>query len=300
MKKLIIYKTDVRHTSFILEEFSNSINKYIKDWESACLHINHFLENGIPKNINAVATLGILRGTGHLLKEAAKNNIVRYYLDHAYFEPGYHGNCWLRISKNRHSMNYVNEVSSYRWDNFFSSKNPIFPWKEFDERGKQILIIPPTNAICWYFNEYDWEKNILNYLENILDKSIIKNIKVRYKPNEPFVDKNGHYLGIRQNANIDNVSLEEDLKNSSLVIAYNSQVALDATLKGIPVIVDKHNSCFSISFKLSDLKKGLDNPIFNLEPNRLRLCRWLSYCQYNLQEIKNGFAWKTINNFQNL
>ena len=69
-------------------------------------------------------------------------------------------------------------------------------------------------------------------------------------------------------------------------------------MRGIPVIVDKHNSCFGVSFKLSDLEKGLNNPTFNIEPDRLKLCHWLSYCQYKLDEIKSGFAWKTVNNFQ--
>ena len=64
------------------------------------------------------------------------------------------------------------------------------------------------------------------------------------------------------------------------------------------MIVDKHNSCFELSFKLSDLNKGLNNPDFEIEPNRLGLFKWLSYCQFKLDEIKSGFAWKTINNFQ--
>ena len=75
-------------------------------------------------------------------------------------------------------------------------------------------------------------------------------------------------------------------------------MALDALLKGIPVIVDKHNCCYSLSFKLLDLKYGLNNPIFENEPKREELCKWLSYCQFKLEEIKSGLAWKTINNFQ--
>ena len=64
------------------------------------------------------------------------------------------------------------------------------------------------------------------------------------------------------------------------------------------MIVDKHNCCYSLSFKLSDLKYGLNNPIFENEPKREELCKWLSYCQFKLEEIKSGLAWKTINNFQ--
>jgi len=299
MKKIIVYKTDTIPSDYILPVFSEAINKHIKGWQSECVNIENFIHNGIPKDVNAIATLGILRGTGHLLKEAAKNKIDRYYIDHAYFNPGYGGECWLRISKNKHTINYIRDVSSYRWDRFFTPKNTILPWKNFEQRGNLILIIPPTNAICWYFDDHQWTENLMNYLKKILNKETFNKIKIREKPKEPMVDENGNYLGLKQNSQSDTTPLDEDLQNSSIVIAYNSQVALDATLKGIPVIVDKHNSCFGVTFKLSDLEKGLDNPAFNIEPNRLKLCHWLSYCQYKLDEIKSGFAWKTINNFQN-
>ena len=298
MNKIIAYKTDIQLTANIIENFSNSINKHIKGWSSDNLHINDFLKNNIPDNVDAIVTLGILRGTGHLLKEAARKGIDRYYIDHAYFDAGYSGDCWLRISKNKHAINNIKEVSSFRWKTFFSKKYPIFPWKTFDQRGKNILIIPPTNAICWYFNVFDWEKNIIDFLNKTLTNEDFKKVKVRTKPNEPVVDKNGNYLGLKQNEKVENTSLEEDLINSSIVIAYNSQVALEATLRGIPVIVDKHNSCFGLSFKLSDLSKGLNNQDFEIEPDRIKLFHWLSYCQFKFSEIKNGFAWKTINNFQ--
>ena len=297
-KKIIVYKTDIQLTANIVQAFSDSINKHIKGWSSDCLHINEFIENGLPAGIDAIASLGILRGTGHLLKQAAKEKIDRYYIDHAYFDAGYDGNCWLRISKNKHTINYVKEVSNFRWKKFFSNKYEIMSWKNFKQRGDNILIIPPTNAISWYFNEYDWKENILEELKKNLNEELFQKVRVRTKPNEPIVDKYGNYLGLKQNEHTQNVSLEEDLSNASIVIAYNSQVALDATLKGIPVIVDIHNSCFAVSFQLSDLSQGLDNPIFDQEPGRIKLCNWLSYCQFKLEEIKNGFAWKTINNFQ--
>lgn len=299
MKKLIAYTTDKELTSEIVSIFSVAVNRHIKGWQSEIVHIDEFLKNGIRCDADAIVTQGILRGTGHLLKEAAKKNIDRYYIDHAYFNPGYKNDFWLRISKNKNVINYIKKVSSFRWEKFFSKNNHIQPWKKISERGDTILIIPPTSAVCWYFNEYDWQKNILSLLEENLSINHFKKVKIRAKPNEPIVDVNGKFLGLKENKKIKNVPLEEDLKNASIVIAYNSQVALDALLKGIPVIVDKHNSCFGLSFKLSDLNKGLDNPKFEIEPNRLELCHWLSYCQFTLKEIKSGFAWKTINNFQN-
>jgi hypothetical protein len=299
MKKLVAYKTDFKLTANIVTAFSESINKHIKNWQSETLHINEFLKKGIPEYADAILTQGILRGTGHLLKDAARKNIDRYFIDHAYFNPGYKNEFWLRISKNKHIINYVNDVSEFRWNRYFLSSNQILPWKNHSQRGKNILIIPPTSAISWYFNEYEWEKNILSFLRNNLSKDMFHNVKIRHKPHEPIVDKNGKYLGLQENTKIKNIPLEEDLNSASIVIAYNSQVALDATLKGIPVIVNKHNCCYPVSFKLTDLQEGFKNSIFDIEPDRLKLCKWLSYCQFNLNEIKNGLAWKTINNFQN-
>ena len=298
MRKLIAYKTGIQHTDLIVEAFSTSINNHIKNCSSSTIHINEFLKNGIPKDADGVITFGILRGTGHLLKQAAIKNIDRYFIDHAYYDAGYHGDWWVRISKNKHTMNYMKEISDFRWKKFFSHKYPILPWKTSHERGNNILIIPPTSAISWYFDAHKWQDDILNYLKNNLSKESFSKVKIRGKPKEPIVDKNGRYLGLKVNEDVQNISIEDDLNNSSIVIAYNSQVALDATLKGLPVIVNQHNSCNALSFKLSDLKGGIHNPIFDKEPDRKKLFKWLAYCQFKFSEIKTGFAWKTINNFQ--
>ena len=55
------------------------------------------------------------------------------------------------------------------------------PWKRFDQRGANILIIPPTNAICWYFNEHEWEKKILCFLNKILSKEDFKKVHPQRK-----------------------------------------------------------------------------------------------------------------------
>jgi len=59
--------------------------------------------------------------------------------------------------------------------------------------GKTILIISPTSAIGWYFNENEWEKNILSFLKENLSDGLFKKIKIRDKPNEPIVDMTGKY-----------------------------------------------------------------------------------------------------------
>ena len=67
---------------------------------------------------------------------------------------------------------------------------------------------------------------------------------------------------------------------------------------GIPVIVDNHNCCWPISYSLNDITNDLFNHKFEIEPDRLSLVKWLSCCQFNYTEMKNGSAWRTINQLQ--
>ena len=102
-------------------------------------------------------------------------NIDRYSIDHAYFDAGYHGDWWVRSSRNKHTMNYIKEVLILG-KNFFT-KTSYHAMENFQERGGNILIIPPTSAICWYFNENEWQDNILNYLKIIYLKKVLIKLK---------------------------------------------------------------------------------------------------------------------------
>jgi len=252
----------------------------------------------LPKQTDAIVVHGILRGTGLAIKEAIRKKIDYFYIDHAYFNAGYKNEFWNRVSKNKHTMNYLKDVDELRW-NSIKKDIKIEPWKKQKNRGDNILIIPPTHAIQWFFNDKEWYKNLILFLSQKFDDKFLKKIKVRKKPNEPVVDNYGNLLGFRKTKIDYQPSLEEDLNNASIVIAYNSQVALEATIKGIPVIVNENNSCKEISFKLSDLNSNLNNPIFEKEPNRMKLFKWLSCCQFKMSELENGSAWKFIEKFQN-
>ena len=103
--------------------------------------------------------------------------------------------------------------------------------------------------------------------------------------------------------NENNISLEEDLKSCHCVIAYNSNVALQATLMGIPVIVGDISPCKPISFELNDFKRDEKYLMhhFNKEPkNRINLLYWLANNQWNLSEIQDGTAWKMLKENENL
>ena len=138
----------------------------------------------------------------------------------------------------------------------------------------------------WYKKiNYDWTGHVKK-LKEILPENKHKNIKIRLKPNEPIVDNMGNLL--RLESNTSDTSLEDDLNNSYCVIAYNSNIALQATLKGIPVITSEISPCKAISYKIEDLNKienDLIKPFCQEPPKRKDLLHWLANNQWNLNEI---------------
>ena len=298
MKKLAVYYTEHETSHELLKRLCKGINENKTNWEAELCNIEDFFNNGIMPNVNGVLVHGILRGTGLVIQEAIKKNIDYYYIDHAYFNSGYQGQFWNRISKNSLSINYLKRIDDLRW-NFFKKNFDLKPWKKSNQRGEKILVIPPTSAIQWFYDVKDWYKKLIIFLAQNFDDDLVKRIKVRYKPNEPIVDDLGNLLGIKETKKEFDIPLQEDLENSCLVIAFNSNVALEATRKGIPVIVDHTNACSPLSYFITDITKNLDNPKFDIEPDRIGLLKWLSYCQFNIEEVENGSAWNMVINQQN-
>jgi hypothetical protein len=301
-KNLICYTTEKIGTTKIIQKLAAGVASLGSDkWTSRVVNIGDFKSSGHPPDTDAIATLGILRGTGLALQSAAAAGIDRYYIDHAYFNPGYASKKnikkgWMRITKNKHTMNTLpkGEVSSENWKANFKHNNPIHAWKTRSERGDRILVLPPSNAIQWYFNVPAWEEQVVSHLRRILPIELHKLIKVRRKPKEPIVDKLGNLLRLDTSVEDDSVTLEEDLLESNVVVAYNSMVALKATLMGIPVITNQHNCCYPISFKVKDIQPDMSNLNFDVEPNRTKLVRWLSQCQFSNDQIHSGIAWTML------
>jgi hypothetical protein len=301
-KNLVCYTTEKTGTTKIVQKFAAGVASLGSDkWTARVVNIGDFKSSGHPPDTDAIATLGILRGTGLALQSAAAAGIDRYYIDHAYFNPGYASKKnikkgWMRITKNKHTMNTLpkGEVSSENWKANFKHNNPIHAWKTRSERGDRILVLPPSNAIQWYFNVPAWEEQVVSHLRRILPIELHKLIKVRRKPKEPIVDKLGNLLRLDTSVEDDSVTLEEDLLESNVVVAYNSMVALKATLMGIPVITNQHNCCYPISFKVKDIQPDMSNLNFDVEPNRTKLVRWLSQCQFSNDQIHSGIAWTML------
>lgn len=291
--RLIIYDTNRDITTKVVLKFAQGCSRD-KNLEVRFQKIDKFNKNGIDRTlrpgIDAVASLGILRGTGEMFKSAASAGIDYYYIDHAYYNPGYGGPGWMRIVKNAHTMNWIGHSNGERYSKYLKNLSPFESWKSNQQRGDRIVICPPTHAVSWYADVESWTDNVVNQLKSLLPESEHNRILIRPKPNEPVVDEKGNLIGFNQNTT--EGSLDEDLENAQCVIAFNSMVSLTATLRGIPVIGGDYNCCKPVSFKLHDI---VTPSVFDNEPvNRLNLINWLADNQWNSQEIQDGTAWKCL------
>lgn len=295
--KIVIYDTNRELTTAIVLKLAQGVSTD-SNWEVRFQKINKFRKSGFDVNlrpgIDAVASLGVLRGTGEMFKAAAAAGIDYYYMDHAYFNPGYDGAGWMRIVKNGHSRSDFRPSIKQRYHQFFAKQNPVFSWKTQSQRGDKIIICPPTHAVAWYMGLTEsWTEQTVNRLKALLPTSEHDRIVIRAKPNEPIVDERGNLLKFQHN--VSEGSLNDDLKTATCVIAYNSMVALTATLQGIPVITSDHSCCKSISFSVEDFAQEAYPSVFDVEPlHRQDLMYWLANNQWNLDEIRNGTAWRML------
>ena len=289
MPNLIVYDTGRKLTTQFTVAFARGVirgnNELQGNWNVKHMSIGNYLTEGIPANTHAVATLGILRGTGLMLREAQSLGIDYYYMDHAYFNSGYSGKGYLRVTKNAHSCNTLEDAKSKKFDTF--TNYTLEDWRSNEQRGEKILILPPTDAVGWYFMDKDWLSRTVEKIKSVTDREIV----VRYKPAEPVVDDRGFLLELR-NPEQSYPPLAQQLDDSFCVVAYNSMAALEATLKGIPVITSENSCCIHTSFAIGDLADPL---VFNHEPeNRRKLVYWLPHNQWNRRQLEDGTAWKEL------
>jgi len=245
---------------------------YINEEVSTALHagipqniLKHtaFAENYF-KNTNKYPAVGygILRGTGDIFKHNEQHGVDYYMVDRGYINPG-HFDGYYRISKNGLQAKYVDK--DLPGDRLAKLKYERANW--FNPKGK-IIVCPPSEYIEQYYNMVPgaWEKKVMQLLENVSRPS-----KVRHKS--------------------DTTKLEHDLQDAYCVITCNSNVAVDAAIKGIPVFADHksvvHGWGINSWGDLHKLEAPTDDKID-------KLLRFLSYNQFTLEEIRNGTAWRLL------
>jgi len=231
-----------------------------------------------------IAIVGILRGTERLLWIAKEQKINFYYIDHAYFfraEAHKNNNVTnersYRVCLNGENLNYLihDKLNTLDINRIQKNKDLIFPKNFTRTTGNKILICPPSFAIARYYkfknNDIElWLNDVIRTVKEQTDKEII----VRYKnTTTPYI---------------------KDFENAYCIITYQSTLAIEAILNGIPSICHETSCAAAVSshtLNIKDLKiptvQQIENWVISLLAG-----------QFTMQEMINGVAFEAVNRLQ--
>ena len=230
---------------------------------------------------------GNLRGTADIIRLAEQNNINYYYFDHAYLykahthKPNtiFHKR-FYRITKNGEQLTKLLDWSktpkTKRRIEYFEQINKIeIDITKHRNKGNKILVLPPTQFICDYYqigSENKWIDDTVKEIQKYTDRDIV----VRKKPE------------IGKQAPI---SFEKQLEDAYCVITHQTSAVVDVLRYGVPVFCSKYSCALPIA--KTDLSE-IENPYY---PTRGEVRKWiysLLTAQFSEDEIISGEAKEII------
>lgn len=142
---------------------------------------------------------------------------------------------------------------------------PVKPWRA---DGKHVLLCGqvPWDASVDHIVFDDW----LGLTRRLISEATERPVRFRPHPQISQPD----------------LSLDEDLKNCWAVVTFNSNTAVDAAIRGVPVFVNDQGS-MALAVANTDLN-SMTNP---QTPERQQWLNDLAYTQWTPAELKQGLAW---------
>ena len=247
----------------------------------------------------SVKTPRVVRGITRidLIKQFLDNNIDFYYIDTGYMGC-YPKKIWHRFTKNNfQTLDHLNykqldfltdigilknrfaKIMKVSYDSY-KPKRPV--------NGESILIIPPSAKVlnCLTVNEHTnfRQDEYIDFVTKEISKYTDKRIIVRQKPNRDERTRTGQ-------------NLKDQLKKDKVhcLVAFNSIAAFEAIQEGYPAITLGPNAA---SFLSEKELKNVDKPYFADDDKIREHSLYLSACQFQMEEFRNGYAVKQIEQLQ--
>lgn len=207
---------------------------------------------------------GILRGNSPIIKRCAAASSDWWFVDNGYFRPGHYDGYYL-VGKNHLQPRFSSSapVEPKRWEKLGIQ---VRQWRT-SRPDSHVLVCPPTSPIATYYN---------------LDKSKwLTDVVAKISKTAP-----GRPMRLREKGTT--IPLAEDFKNCHCVVTFNSKVAMEAIIQGIPSIADvgliKDWNGLSAANISDDLTARDRTPLFHFAAS----------CQFRLEEFTKGVAWKMV------
>jgi len=253
------YDEDSRNFDYdpVLEDFIIGISGQLSKWD-------------LEKNSNVpLAIRGLATDSQRAIKRCKENNIDFYAIDTGYMQPStkkeYH-----RITKN--ALQNLQPIQERPLDRLQKLN-----WKYRKPRiGEKILICPPSEKVMKF---YDLDLN--EWLDNVIEQ-------IKTKTNKPIEIRKKPTREERVTTN----TIWQALENTHCLVTFNSIAATESILYSVPAIALAPNAASTICDVDLD---SINNPTIPTKEQITAFAAHLSYCQFTSKEMRNGYAWKILN-----
>lgn len=204
---------------------------------------------------------GLQHGSLELMQQVMASNFRRYlFVDAAYFDSGRAAHRHrFRVVPGAYLQNWTDPVTP---DRFEALPIKLAPWRS---DGKWILVCPPSSPETEsLFGVAGWLGKTLPLLGEHTDRPI----KVRRKG--------------------DPESLQAALADAYAVVTFQSNIAVDAVVAGVPVFVDPINAAAPVGE--TDFTR-IETP---RRPDREPWAWSLAWGQFTIPEMESGFCWRNV------
>lgn len=206
-----------------------------------------YVDSAYPKYTPGIAVVwGLLRGSVRIIEEAESRGDPWYYVDHGYIGRG-HTFGYYRITLRGYQKTVIEDRPSDRWGKLDMK---LLPFK----KGRDVLMVPPTPTVQGVMGPY-WPPKI----------ETARNVCESKKDGRPWYEKH---------------------KNIHMVVTYNSIAAIEAIIRGVPVMTTGQSAVEMFS------SPSVEEPV--CPENRQEWANSLAYGQFTIDEMRSGKAWGVL------
>jgi hypothetical protein len=211
-----------------------------------------------------------------LIKKCWENNHPFYYMD-----SGYAGNyksqtnpngwkLWHRIVKNNVQHTDIIDRPGDRWCKL---DYPIRKRKQ----GKHILLVTPSEKPCKFYgiNSNNWIQETVESIKKYTDRPVV----IRNKASRV--------------QRVNQQTIFDDLYQCHALVTYQSIAAVESVLYGVPAFTLAPTAADPVCDKNLSL---IETPTYQEEDKIYRWACHLAYCQFHIDELKDGSAYRILSN----
>jgi len=221
----------------------------------------------------------VLRG---ILKHKIMHRCLKDGIDFLYIDSGYFGNnvtkknsrgikLFHRIVKNDLQHNEIRERPADRWESFMLELAPR-------RYGKKIIVAAPDEKPCKYYgiDQATWVAETVAAIKQHTDRPVVVRERAPKRIDRIATDPLSKVLADDVHA----------------LVTFNSVAGVESVMQGVPTIVLAPSHAASPVAERS--LANIETPYWPDSDKRHAWAHHLAYCQYHVGELKNGQAWRMI------